>query len=74
MFIGEEESVVYFIGKLSKVADQLINLEEEIEDRVLVSKLLRLALANFDAIALSIEQYGDMDSISLEEAIGSLKV
>ena len=74
MFIGEEESVVDFIGKLSKVADQQINLEEKIKDRVLVAKLLRVALSNFDAITLSIEQYGDMDSISLVEAIGSLKV
>ena len=74
MFMGEEESVADFPGKLSKVATQLRSLGEKIDDGVLVAKLLRAAPANFDAITSSIEQFGDMDSMSLEEAIGSLKI
>ena len=43
MFMGEEESVVDFAGKLSKVTTQLRSLREKIDDGVLVSKLLRAA-------------------------------
>ena len=44
-----------FAGKLSKVATQLRSLGEKIDDGVLVAKLLRAALAKFDAITSSIE-------------------
>ena len=74
MFMGEEESVVDFVGKLSKVATQLKSLGEKINDGVLVAKLLRAAPAKFDAITLSREKFGKVDSTSLEEAIGSLKI
>ena len=74
IFMGEEESVADFAGKLSKVATQLRSLGEKIDDGVLVAKLLRSAPAKFDAITSSIEKFGDMDSMSLEEAIGSLKI
>ena len=74
MFMGEEESVANFAGKLSKVATQIRSLGEKIDDGVLAAKLLRAAPAKFDAITSSIKQFGDMDSMSLEEAIGSLKI
>ena len=63
-----------FAGKLSKVATQLRSLREKIDDGVLVAKLLRAAPRKFDAITSSIEKFGDIDSMSLEEAIGSLKI
>ena len=74
MFMGEEESVANFAGKLSKVVTQLRSLGEKIDNGVLVAKLLRAATTMFDAITSSIEKFGDMDSMSLEEAIGSLKI
>ena len=74
MFMGEEESVSDFAGKLSKVATQLRSLMEKIDDGVLVAKLLRATHGKFDTITSSIEQFGDMDSMSLEEGIGSLKI
>ena len=55
MFMGEEESVADFAGKLSKVATQLRSLGEKIDDGVLAAKLLRAAPAKFDAITSSIE-------------------
>ena len=74
MFMGEEESVADFAGKLSKVATQLRSLGGKIDDGVLAAKLLRAAPAKFDVITSSIEKFGNMDSMSLEEAIGSLKI
>ena len=66
--------MVNFARKLYKVDTQLRSLGEKIDDGVLVPKLLRAALEKFNAITSSIEKFGDMDSISLEEAIGSLKI
>ena len=63
-----------FIRKLSKVATQLRSLGEKIDNGVLVDKLHREALENFDTITSSIEQFGDIDSMSLEEAISSLNI
>ena len=74
VFMGEEELVADFAGKLSKVATQLRSLGEKIDDGVLVAKLLRATPAKFDAITSSIEQFGDTNSMSLEEAIGLLKI
>ena len=74
MLMGEEESVVDFVGNLSKVATHIRSLEEKIDDGVLVAKLLTAAPTKFDTITSSIEQFGDMDSISLKEAIRSLKI
>ena len=74
MFMGEEESVVDFAGKLPKVATQLRSLREKIDDGVLVAIILRIVPAKFDTFTSSIEKFGDMDSMSLEEAIGSLKI
>ena len=74
MLMGEEESVADFVGKLSKVVTQLRSLGEKIDDGVLAAKLLRAAPAEFDAITSSIKQFGDMDSMSLKEAIGSSKI
>ena len=74
MFMGEEELVVDFVRKLSKVATQLRSLEGKIDDGVLVSKLLREAHTKFDTIPLSIEQFDDIDLMTLVNAIGSLKI
>ena len=47
---------------------------EKIDVSVVVSKLLRAALANFDSTASSMEQFGDLDLMTLDEAIGWLKI
>ncbi|XP_078437386.1 uncharacterized protein LOC144707943 [Wolffia australiana] len=73
-FMGEEESVVDFAGKLSKIATQLRSLGENIDEAEVISKLLRSAPAKFDGITSSIEQFGDIDKMPLEEVVGSLKI
>ena len=74
MIMGEEESVVSFSGKFFKVATQLRSLREKINNGVFVVKLLWAAPVKFDTLTSSIEKFSDMDSMSLEEAIGSLKI
>ena len=45
-----------------------------IDDRVLATKLLQSAPEKFDTITSSIEQFGEIDSMTHEEAISSLKI
>ena len=42
------------------------------EEKEAVRRFLRAILAKFDALTLSMEQYGELDKVSLDEVIGSL--
>lgn len=44
------------------------------EEREVVWYFLRAMPSKFDALTLSLEQYGDLDKVSLDEVIGSLMV
>ena len=44
------------------------------EEKEAVRRFLRATLAKFDALTLSLEQYGELDKVSLDEVIGSLTV
>ena len=44
------------------------------EERDVVRRFLRAKPSKFDALTLSLEQYGDLDKVSLDEIIGSLTV
>ena len=44
------------------------------DDKEAVKKLLRSMPPRYDSLTLSLEQFGDLDTMSLVEAIGSLKV
>ncbi|XP_078435019.1 uncharacterized protein LOC144706015 [Wolffia australiana] len=72
--MGEDELASDFAGKLSKVFTQLRTMGEKLEERDVVAKLLRATLAKFDSITSSIEQFGEMESMTLEEAVGSHKI
>ncbi|CAA6658084.1 unnamed protein product [Spirodela intermedia] len=44
------------------------------EEREIMRQVLRVTPSKFDALTLSMEQYTDLDKISLDEVIGSLTV
>ena len=44
------------------------------DDKEAVKKLLRSMPPRYDSLTLSLEQFGDLDTMSLVEAIGSLKI
>ena len=56
MFMSEEESVVNFARKLSKVTTQLRSIGQNIDNGFLVAKLLREAHAKSNSITSSIEK------------------
>ena len=72
--MGKSNSVVDFVMKITHIVSDLWNLGEEMEDKEVVQRFLRVTPAKFDALTLSLEQYGDLDKVSLDEVIGSLTV
>ncbi|XP_078440486.1 uncharacterized protein LOC144710554 [Wolffia australiana] len=74
LVMGDEESVTDFSGKLLGIVTQMRNLGEQVDEGVIVSKLLRAAPEKLDPITSTPEQFGNIDSMSLEEAVGSLKI
>ena len=68
------DKVSEFTDKFSRIVFELRQLGERVEDKEAVKKLLRSMPPRYDSLTLSLEQFGDLDSMSLVEAIGSLKV
>ena len=70
--MGNEESVGDFTGRFSSIVTKLRALGEKVMEKEIVSKLLRATSERFDHLNSSIEQFGGIDDMSLEEVIGSL--
>ena len=68
------EKVSEFTDKFSRIVFELRQRGERVDDKEAVKKLLRSMLQRYDSLTLSLEQFGDLDTMSLVEAIGSLKV
>ena len=60
--------------KLSCVVNELRSLGEVITDTEVSAKLLRSVSSKFNAITTLIEQFQDLETFTLEEVIGTLKV
>ena len=67
-------SIVDFAKKFTQLVSDLRNLGEKMEERDVVRRFLRATPSKFDALTLSLEQYGDLDKVSLDKVIGSLTV
>ena len=72
--MGKLDSVVDFAMKFTHIISDLRNLGEAMEEKEVVQRFLRAMPAKFDALALSLEQYGELDKVSLNEVIGLLTV
>ena len=68
------EKVSEFIHKFSQIVFELCQLGERVDDKVSIKKLLRSMPQRYDSLTLSLEKFGDLDTMSLVEAIRSLKV
>ena len=72
--MGKAETVVDFAMKFMHIVSDLRNLRETMEEKEAVWRFLRATPAKFDALTLSLEQFGELDKVSLDEVIGSLTV
>ncbi|CAN6326045.1 unnamed protein product [Urochloa humidicola] len=70
----ETESVDEFAVRLTTVVNKIHTLDEDIEESYVVKKFLRAVPRKFLQIASTIEQFGDLETMTVEEVIGRLKV
>ncbi|GJZ36854.1 zinc finger, CCHC-type containing protein [Tanacetum coccineum] len=73
LHMKEDETIDAFTGKLTILVNKAASLGHTIEDSVVVRKLLNAVPDKFLQIVASIEQYSDLDEMSVDEAIGRLK-
>ncbi|GJW27225.1 hypothetical protein Tco_0041036 [Tanacetum coccineum] len=69
----EDETIDTFTAKLTTIVNKVVSLGHTIEDSVVIQKLLNSVPDKFLQIVASIEQYSDLDEMSVNEAIGRLK-
>ena len=72
--MDDDDLFLDYFGKLSCVVNELRSLGEVITDAEVAAKLLRSISGKFNVITTSIEQFQDLETITLEEVIGTLKV
>nr|GEX89629.1 zinc finger, CCHC-type [Tanacetum cinerariifolium] len=69
----ENESIDSFVTRLTGIINKAASVGLTYEDSTLVRKLLNAIPDRFLQIVASIEQYSDLDTMSLDEEIGRLK-
>nr|GEZ90149.1 zinc finger, CCHC-type [Tanacetum cinerariifolium] len=69
----ENESIDSFVTRLTNIINKAASVGLAYEDSTLVRKLLNVVPDRFLQIVASIEQYSDLDEMSLDEALGRLK-
>nr|GEX45702.1 putative zinc finger, CCHC-type [Tanacetum cinerariifolium] len=69
----ENESIDSFVTRLTSIINKAESVGLAYEDSTLVRKLLNVVPDRFLQIIASIEQYSNLDTMSLDEAIGRLK-
>ena len=70
----KDETVTDFSFQFTEITEELRNLGERIEEKEVVCKLLRATTPRYDSLTLSLEQFGSLDKMNLDEVVGSLKV
>nr|XP_043633245.1 uncharacterized protein LOC122604415 [Erigeron canadensis] len=69
----EDETIDSFTAKMTSLTSQMTSLGSTLDDATRVRHLLNSVPERFIQIVASIEQYSDLDKLTLDEAIGRLK-
>ncbi|KAI3708606.1 hypothetical protein L2E82_37892 [Cichorium intybus] len=69
----ESEGVDEFAVKVSNIVSTMRTLGDTVDESYVVKKLLRGVPTKFLQIASTLEQFGDLDKMAVEEVIGRLK-
>lgn len=73
MNMKDTDSLDDFCLKMNGLVTNIRALGESVADSYIVKKLLRSVHAKFLQIASTIEQFGDIETMTIEETVGSLK-
>jgi len=69
----EDETIDSFTAKMTSITSKMTSLGTTLDDSTRVRKLLNSVPEKYIQIVASIEQYSDLDKLTLDEAIGRLK-
>lgn len=69
----DSEQLDDFYLKLNGLVSNIRALGESLDESYVVKKLLRVVPSKFLQIVSTMEQFGDLETMTLEEAVGSLK-
>ena len=72
--MGEDEVGVDFATKLTKVTNDIRSIGESLTKGEVIQKLVRVAPEKFDSVTSSMDQFVNLNELTLEEIIGSLVV
>jgi hypothetical protein len=67
------ENIDEFAIRISKIATDLEGLGEKIDDTRVVKKFLRVVPARYNQVAVTIEMFCDMKTLTIEELVGCLR-
>ncbi|GJU50602.1 zinc finger, CCHC-type containing protein [Tanacetum coccineum] len=73
MNMKETEGVDEFAAKVTNIVSTMLTLGDSVDESYVVKKLLRAVSTKFLQIASTLEQFGDLDNMTVEEVIGRLK-
>jgi hypothetical protein len=67
------ENIDEFAIRISKITTDLEGLGEKIDDTRVVKKFLRVVPARYNQVAVTIEMFCDMKTLTIEELVGRLR-
>lgn len=73
LYMNDTETLDEFCAKLNGLVMNIRSLGEEMKESYVVKKLLRAVPERFLQIVSSIEQFGGVATMTIDEAVGSLK-
>ncbi|XP_074360175.1 uncharacterized protein LOC141700272, partial [Apium graveolens] len=73
LVMKDTEQLDDFCMKMNSLVTNIRMLGEKVDETYVVKKLLRAVPVKFLQIASAIEQFGDLEKMSVEEVVGSLK-
>ena len=73
LIMKETEDVDEFAAKVNNLVSNMRTLGDTVEEAYVVKKLLRAVPPKFLQIASTLEQFGDLEKMTVEEVVGRLK-
>ena len=70
----KDEKVSDFSSRFTKIISELRDLGERLEEKEAVTKLLRSMAVKYDSLTFSLEQFGNIRGLNVDEVIESLRV
>ena len=68
------ESVQAFLSRVTSVVNQIRSCGEDLEEKIVVMKVLRSLTTKFDHVVATIEESKDLSTYTFDELMGSLQV